>query len=103
MSEILFTHQYPKLWGQKKGLLLAVLLLDAKGVSINKDLIEYDTKYEDKGKTKYYELPKEGKLIQLIFVGEKDIPFCTLRSYNELKWNYYQGQIGKVLDIKVRL
>ncbi|OEJ15441.1 hypothetical protein BFL38_14225 [Brachyspira hampsonii] len=49
----------------------------------------------------YYEL-KKGKYIQLIFLGNKNIPFCTIRSaYGKManKKEYYQSKIGEVFNI----
>jgi len=104
--KINFSHDYPKLWKQKKAELLAVRVIDAQAVAINKDLIEYDTKYilpdyspDFTGGVCYYPLPKTGKLIQLIFVGDKDIPFCTLRRYIPTKYDYYKKGIGKIFEI----
>jgi hypothetical protein len=93
---IKFSHNYPKLWGQKKAELIGVRILNAQ--AINKDLIEYDTKTSE---GEYYELPKKGELIQLVFVGDKDIPFCTLRRYTEVKYLYYSENVGNTFDIVI--
>ncbi len=74
MSQIPFSHNYPKLWGQTSGRLLHVELLDAKNVQANKDLLEYDTKYADPNdydeyhpdfegdiEHRHYPLPKSGQ------------------------------------------
>lgn len=68
----------------------------------NKDLIEYDTKADDGS---YYEL-KKGKYIQLIFLGNKNIPFCTIRSGQSSrkmgnKKEYYQAKIGETFNIVI--
>ena len=125
MNEIKFSFNFPKLWGQTSGRLLSVELLDAKNVQANKDLLEYDTKYIDKrdytgfeGKEilekverfSYYPLQKSGKLIQLIFLGDKGIPFCTLRSYTVgrpykfrfNRYDYYSSKIGQEFEIKIQ-
>lgn len=104
MKQIKFSHSYPKLWGQKKAELIAVRILDAQAVDINNTLKEYDTLWEklnpDGSKTiGYYALPKEGKLIQLIFIGDKDIPFCTIRSYNIGKYEFYIHNVGQIFEI----
>lgn len=105
MPDVKFSHEYLKLWYQKKGELLAVRIIDAQAVAKNKDLIEYDTKYYKENPTVadspfgYYPLPKTGKLIQLVFIGDKDIPFCTLRRHTEEKYKYYNSLIGKIIDV----
>ena len=95
--KIKFSHNYPKLWNQQTAELLAV-----KDIKINKqthpDLIEYDTKVKD---GEYYTL-KAGNYIQLVFLGDKGIPFCTIRSaYPQNKVDYYRQNIGKVFEIEV--
>lgn len=90
---IKFSSDYPKLWGQKTAELLQVRLL----ADINPDLIEYDTK---NSQGEYYQLP-DTPIIQLIFVGDKNIPFCTLRRYYEAKWEYYTDAVGERFKIEV--
>lgn len=116
MNKITFSHIYPKLWGQKTAKLLAVELLSAKEVQENKDLLEYDTRYsteksiamQDKEFDDYYPLPKSDNLIQLVFLGDKGIPFCTIRSaYMKIgyklgnKLDYYKGLIGEEFEIDI--
>ena len=90
MPVIRFSHNYPKLWGQTSANLVAVMLLNIPK-DANKDLIEYDTKYAE---GKYYPLPV-GQYIQLIFVGNKHIPFCTIRRMTESKYHYYNDLVGE--------
>lgn len=104
MNKIKFSKIYPKLWGQTQAKLIAVedITIDE---NTDKDLIEYDTKASDGS---YYKLNK-GKYIQLIFLGNKNIPFCTIRSkygasapflrdYID-KTEYYKSKIGEMFDI----
>lgn len=113
MVTLKFSHNYPKLWGQNKAELIAMRIIDAQAVAINKDLLEYDTKWEEwDGVTRdlygtpvwdegYYPLPKDGKLIQLIFIGNKEIPFCTLRRYTPEKILYYRNLMNQVFDVVI--
>jgi len=111
-NRITFSHIYPKLHNQNQAELLAVKCLEAKDVQANKELLEYDTRYNDTiWLYAYYPLPKTGKLIQLIFLGNKGIPFCTIRSrfrYNretkkqEDKSIYYNDKIGEYFDIVIK-
>ena len=95
---IKFSSDYPKLHGQTSAELLAV-----KPIRIDKntpkELIEYDTKKSD---GTYYNL-KTGNYIQLIFLGNLGIPFCTIRSkrnrFAEDKEIYYKQFVGKVFEI----
>ena len=97
---IRFTSDYPKLHGQTSAELLAV-----KPIRIDKDtpkeLIEYDTRKSD---GTYYNLPT-GNYIQLIFLGNLGIPFCTIRSkrnrYAEDKEAYYLQFVGENFTIKI--
>lgn len=116
MPQIRFSHNYPKLWGQTTAKLIAIEFLDAKEVQKNKDLLEYDTRYDigltPDGDMLYdnYHLPKSGELLQLVFIGNKHIPFCTLRPryyYNKAekrtvdKMSYYEPKIGEIFDIVI--
>lgn len=97
MNAIKFSKEYPKLWKQEEAILMAVRVLDAEMINENKALLEYDTKADDGS---YYELPKEGKMLQLVFIGNKDIPFCTIRRHTFGKEHYYQNLIGHTLKIE---
>jgi hypothetical protein len=98
---IKFSSDYPKLHGQTSAELLAV-----KPIRIDKDtpkeLLEYDTKKSD---GTYYKL-KTGSYIQLVFLGNLGIPFCTIRSkrnrFTEDKEAYYKQLVGKVFEIRRR-
>lgn len=97
MKTIKFSGDYPKLHGQKSATLVAV----AK-IKIDKntphELLEYDTKKSD---GTYYEL-KTGNYMQLIFLGDKAIPFCTIRSaYPQHKVEYYKNSIGQKFNIAI--
>lgn len=97
MSVIKFSHNYPKLHGQASAELLAV-----RPIRIDKntprELLEYDTKY-DGG---YYKLAT-GDYIQLIFLGNLRIPFCTIRrAYPPSKVEYYKSKIGEQFEVMVK-
>ena len=95
MPAIKFSHNYGKLWKQKTARLILVELIDAS--QFNEDLLEYDTRYGD---GRFY-LPKVGQFLQLFFVGDKHIPFCTIRSFNPEKEKYYRSLIGQMYDVEV--
>jgi len=95
--KIKFSKNYNKLWNQQTAELLVV-----KEIKINKDtpkeLIEYDTKAIDGS---YYPL-KLGNYIQLVFLGDKGIPFCTIRSaFPSHKVDYYKANIGEIFEIVI--
>lgn len=98
--KIKFSSEYPKLHGQTSAKLLAV-----EDIRIDKDtpkeLIEYDTTKSDG--TQY--ALKTGNYIQLVFLGNLGIPFCTIRSkrnrYTEDKGAYYCSLIGQTFDIAI--
>ena len=95
MNTIRFSHEYPKLHGQTSAELLAVrpLKIDAHTPP---ELLDYDTTYYG-GR---YPL-RSGEYIQLIFLGNLRIPFCTIRSaYPESKVAYYRQSVGKVFQIE---
>jgi len=98
MNKIKFSNDYPKLWGQSSAILLNVLLIEKNEFPLDKDLVEYDTKNCD---DEYYPLPKN-KYIQLVFLGNKRIPFCTIRRYTEEKYKYYINNLGMKFGIIIK-
>jgi len=100
--QIKFSHDYHKLWDQKKAKLVHV---EVRDLDIGRDhaLLEYDTKYHIglSGEFSWYHLDA-GKYLQLVFLGDKGIPFCTLRSYNHMKAEYYRRNIGETFDIVMK-
>jgi hypothetical protein len=101
MPTIKFSHHHPKIWGQKVAQLIHVQILTADYVQNNKALLQYDTLYITDLDVGYYQLPKQGKLIQLIFVGDNQIPFCTLRRYTTEKHRYYMANIKCIFEVVV--
>ena len=109
MNRICFSHDYPKLHGQTTAELLAV-----RPIRINQntpdELLEYDTTYYKYGFCTYGDPPKEklrfplptGDYIQLVFIGNLHIPFCTIRkAYPPQKTEYYLGKIGETFEVWV--
>lgn len=112
-NKIKFSHNYCKLYNQIEAKLMSVWLTDFK--SLHTDLIEYDTKYipeltdsceshtdfEGDIEHCHYPLPKND-LVILSFIGDKHIPFCTIRSAKGRycdKYQYYSNKIGQWFDI----
>jgi len=97
--DIKFSSDYPKLHGQTSAELLAVRPIRIDH-DTQKELIEYDTRKSD---GTYYEL-KTGNYIQLVFLGNLGIPFCTIRSkrnrYAEDKEAYYRQFVGQMFEIR---
>lgn len=98
MSTIKFSHYYPKLHHQTSAELLAVrpIKIDA---NTPQELLDYDT-VNDSGDR--YPL-KHGNYIQLIFLGNLHIPFCTIRkNYPPQKGDYYRGKVGDIFTIEIK-
>ena len=83
MNIIGFSHNYTKLCGQTWGTLLSV---EEKCLSLAPDPvgIEYDTEYLDGAsqEKKHFPLSEssfEKPMLQLVFIGNHDIPFTTYR------------------------
>lgn len=97
MNTIRFSHEYPKLHGQTSAELLAVRSLKVDAHT-PKELLDYDTTY-DGGR---YPL-RSGEYIQLIFLGNLRIPFCTIRNaYPPSKVRYYRGSVGRCSGLRHR-
>ncbi len=96
MNTLRFSHDYPKIHGQTRAKLIAVLSITIDG-GLNPALKEYDTKTVD---GEYYPLP-DGEYLQLILVGEFGIPFCTIRRQTYDKVAYYNERIGQWFEIVI--
>lgn len=87
---ISFSHEYPKIHQQTEAVLIA--LYKAKKTKFTKEFLNYDTLYVENDIYKYYDLPKEDYIV-LIFLGNFNIPFTTVRSFTEKKWEYYKAAL----------
>lgn len=97
--QIRFSHIYPKLHKQKKAELVAVKTCNRSDLS--KMFIEYDTLYLDSFGAAFYPL-LDGQYMILLFLGEENIPFTTVRRFTEEKHYYYKMNIGKTFDIVIK-
>ena len=97
MKMIIFEGEYPKLHNQNIAKLVAVETIKINQ-SKHQELLEYDTKRSD---GTYYQI-NDGDYIQLIFIGDKHIPFCTLRKFSGYSLNYYKELIGSTLKIVIK-
>lgn len=98
MTTIKFAKQFLKLHGQTSAELVAVRLVDTATTSPDdfEEMYEYDAKADDGS---YYPLDNNKTYTQLIFIGNKNIPFTTLR--NKDKYLDYVKQIGWVFNVEV--
>jgi hypothetical protein len=94
MNEIKFKHNYIKLQSQTSATLIKVRILN----ETNEMLRIYDTLYNDNGITGDHVLP-DCPCIQLIFLGDIGIPFCTLRNIKD--YDYYMYHTGEKFDIVI--
>lgn len=102
LPPIKFIEEYPKLHGQKSAQLIHVRYLP-KGEFIHPDFVEYDCR---KKSGEMYQLPivngfTTEPMLQLVFLGNKIIPFCTMRRWEEKKSTYYQGMLDKEFRIAI--
>ena len=109
IHRIKFSHDYPKLHGQTTAELLAV-----RPIRIDRntpdELLEYDTTYYEKpfkvetslyAEKHRFPLPT-GDYIQLVFLGNLRIPFCTIRkAWPPKKVEYYEASIGHHFEIHI--
>ena len=98
---IRFSHNYPKLHGQKMAELLAVRFITISKTT-NPEMLEYDTRYENAdGTIGHYPL-KSGQYMRLIFDGDKGIPFTTIRkAWPRRKVKFYEEMVGETFMIDV--
>lgn len=96
INVIKFSHEYPKLHGQTSATLNAVHninLVNEPG-SEDEELIEYDTTFYEGTEKKHYPL-ESGVYLLLVFLGNKNIPFTTIRRWTPEKNRFYCEQIHK--------
>ena len=91
--EIKFNSKYPKLFGQTKAKL--ILVEKVYHMSLSKDFIKYDTQKLDGS---YYEL-NNVTYTKLTLIGNKGIPFTTLR--NDNKESFYLDRLNNFFDIVI--
>lgn len=95
MDKIFFSKDYIKLYGQTEAELLAVRKIRIDE-NTPKQFIEYDTVATDGSR---YSL-NDGNYIQLVFLGNLGIPFCTIRIDEFIndgckeKYDFYSEKIG---------
>ena len=83
MHIIGFLHHYTKLWGQTYGVLIEVQLLSQlrfhRILELSPLTVDYDTEFIDErgNLVRGGILPEE--CLQLVFLGDKEIPFTTYR------------------------
>lgn len=100
-NEIKFSHEYPKLHNQSFGQLLKVKVINLVNgpESSDADLIEYDTSYFENGEKKHYEL-SDGIYLLLVFLGDRNIPFTTIRMCTVEKQKFYASKINEKFNIR---
>ncbi len=93
MKEIKFSRNYKKLYNQKKAVLIERFIVYPEELS--KEFLDFDT---DGGK---YKLNMKQCYLVLYFIGDKKIPFTTLRKYNEENTSKYFNSVGEIFKIVV--
>jgi hypothetical protein len=96
---IRFSHNYPKLKGQKSAKLLAVMNINIPE-EISDAFREYDTRFLTKDGYDYYPLPR-GKYLLLLFLGDKDALFTTIRSNIRNKEQHYRSSVGQTFELAI--
>lgn len=73
-NEIHFKKNFTKLYNQTQALLIRII--EKKGKDLCQDFIEYDTDNQ-------YPIDKNQYYLILYFIGNKLIPFTSIRKYND--------------------
>jgi hypothetical protein len=96
--KIKFSHKYYKLpLNLQTATLLEVISCEVGDLS--RPFLEYDTAYPFLDGTSYYELPKKGTVLVLIFLA--GWAFTTIRRWTPEKEAYYRKLIGKEFEIVI--
>lgn len=72
-NEIHFSKNFKKLHNQTKALLIRII--EKQGKDLSQDFIDYDTDNQ-------YPIDKNQHYLILYFIGDKLIPFSSIRKYN---------------------
>lgn len=94
-TEVLEVASYPTLYHQKKARLLAVGQVWTTNESF--DMLRLAVPARPR------ETLGNGPLLQLVFVGEKNIPFAVLRNWEGWLNDYYKARIDMVFTIKTEV
>jgi hypothetical protein len=95
------SHPFSKLRYQTKARLVYMTVVDAE--SLHRDFIEYDSLYYPYGfHPKYSQIPSAGKVIVLYLIGNKMIPFSSIRKHTPEKELFYRSLLGKILTIVIK-
>lgn len=94
---IKFSKRYNKLHKQTHATLIGMRIVDLSKMSDEdfEELVEYDAKAEDGS---YFPLQRDGVYFLLIFLGNKNIVFQTLRKSE--KYRYYNNFRGEQFEIE---
>lgn len=100
MKLIKFSHNYDKLHGQKLAKLVDVEETVGYEAYLHPDFVEADTRYQNAdGSIGHFELPDGVPLLILTFIGDKRIPFTTIRRWNTEKTHEYKTAIGEYFEV----
>lgn len=97
---IRFDNNYPKLHNQTEARLLMVIQDISGEMLLNNfpDLTSWDSLRDD---GRYYNIAPEKDYMLLLFVGDKNIMFSTLRKQNEENAILYAESVGDVFKIAI--
>lgn len=101
LKEIKFDNNYPKLHNQKEARLLMVIQ-DVSGELLNNEfyhLMKFDSLRDD---GLLYNIKPEETYMLLLFVGDKNIMFPTLRKQNEENAILYAESVGEFFTITIK-
>lgn len=100
IKQILFDNNYPKIHNQKHARLVMGIqgLLGEMLLKNFPDLTFFDTLRDD---GIYYDIKPEESYMLLLFVGDKEIMFSTLRKQNEENAILYAESVGEVYRLKI--
>lgn len=101
LKEIKFDNNYPKLHDQKAARLLMVIQ-DVSGELLNNEfyyLMKYDSLRDD---GLLYNIKPDETYMLLLFLGDKNILFSTLRKQNEENAILYAESVGEIFKIEIK-
>jgi hypothetical protein len=108
-NKLRFDHNFFKIHGQVTAKLISVDIISR--TELDAKMVDMDTQYYCNKEThvkgvftkvvKNYVL-SNGLLILLVFLGNDQIPFTTLRQLKDKNLKFYRGRIGQEFDIVIK-
>lgn len=108
MKKISFAHNFIKLDEQKTAELVRVKIISR--TELDEETVIANTQYYENHEVPNSDTPirgikcshiPNGSLLLLVFLGDRNIPFTTLRQFKDATWKRYKSMLNHIFEIVV--